>query len=129
MTMQPHTRAMIAASSHAIIIGGKVAGIYDHAAQRHLRIAAEFRGNRIQALDGDRSARFGGTLPELFDEVDKAFVSIEIEGATARGYDRGSNGFYTAEVTDRRVQLYDHGQSSWFVFDVRVAEDGPAAVA
>ena len=85
--MQPHTRAMIAASAHAIIIGKKVAGIYDHAAGRHLRIAAECRGGRVQAVDGDRSARFGGTLPELYDEADRAFVSLETDGATARGYD------------------------------------------
>lgn len=119
--MHSHTRAMVAASAHAVIIGKKVAGIYDHAAGRDLRIAAECRGNRLQGVDGDRSAKFGGTLPELYDDGDKVFVSLTVDGATARGYDRGSAGFYEAEVSERLVQLYDYSQSTWFAFDVQIA--------
>lgn len=117
--MHPHTRAMIAASAHAVIIGKKVAGIYDHAAGRHLRIAAECRGNRLQGLDAERAAKFGGTLPELYDEGDKVYISLAVEGSTASGYDRGSAGFYTAEVSEGVVQVYDHSQSIWFAFDVQ----------
>jgi hypothetical protein len=121
--MQPHTRAIVAASAYAIIAGKKVAGLYDHAAGRHLKIAAECRGDRLQALDGERSARFGGRLPELYGEADGAFVSLETDGTTARGYDHGSAGFYTAEVGDRMVQLYDHQQGAWFAYSVLAAED------
>ena len=124
--MQPLTRALIAASAHAVITGKKVAGIYDHAAERHLLIAAECRGNRLQGFDGERQVKFGGTLPELYDEANAAFVSLAIEGARATGYDRSSSGFYTAEVTERQVQLYDHSENAWFAFDVQVAEEGPA---
>lgn len=119
--MHSHTRAMVAASAHAVITGKKVAGIYDHAADRHLRIAAECRGNRLQGVDGDRSAKFGGTLPELYDEGDRIFVSLTVDGSKASGYDRGSAGFYTAEVSERVVQLYDHSQGAWFAFDVQTA--------
>jgi hypothetical protein len=103
--MLPHTRALIAASAHAFITGNKVAGVYDHAAGRHLRIAAESREAHLQGFDGDRSARFGGTLPELYDAADKAFISLS----------------YEARVTENVVQLYDHGQSAWFAFDIQVA--------
>lgn len=119
--MQPHTRAMIAASAHAVITGRKVAGIYDHAAGEHLRIAAECRANRLQGIDGDRSARFGGTLPELYDENDKVFITLTVDGSSARGYDRGSSGFYDATVSEGVVQLYDHSESTWFSFDVQIA--------
>jgi len=119
--MHPHTRAMVAASAHAVIIGKKVAGIHDHAAGRDLRIAAECRGSRLQGVDGDRAVRFGGTLPELYDEGDKVFVSLTVDGSKASGYDRGSAGFYVAEVSERVVQVYDYSQSTWFAFDVRVA--------
>jgi hypothetical protein len=119
--MSPHTRAMVAAAAHAFIIGKKVAGVYDHAAGRHLRIAAEARGEHLQGFDGDRSAKFGGTLPELYDAADKAFVSLEIDGTSAKGYDRSSSGAFSVTVTDRQVQLYDHSQSAWFAFDVQVA--------
>jgi hypothetical protein len=125
--MQPATRSLIAATAYAVATDKKVAGIYDHAADRHLRIAAECRGNRIQALDGDRRTGFGGTLPELYDEASGAFVSLEAHGAMARGYDRGSGCFYTVRVTGRQVQLYDHGEGTWFAFDVQIAEDSPAA--
>lgn len=124
--MHSHTRAIVAASAYAVIIGKKVAGIYDHAAGRHLRIAAECRDGRVQAYDGDRAARFGGSLPELFDDGDRAFISLAVEGMTAQGYDRGSASAYVANVTDRVVQLYDHGEGAWFAFDVQIAEDGPA---
>lgn len=123
--MQPHHRAIVAASVYAVLAGRKVVGVYDHAAERHLRIAAEARGDRVQALDGDRSARFGGTLPELYDQGDGAFISLERDGGGARGYDRGSNSFYAAQVGDRMVQLYDHGQSSWFAFSIREHEGAP----
>lgn len=119
--MHSHTRAMIAASAHAAVTGKKVAGIYDHAEGRELRIAAECRGNRLQGFDGDRSVKFGGSLPELYDEGAKVFVSMTVEGTKVRGYDRGSEGFYEADVSERLVQLYDHGQSTWFAFDIRIA--------
>jgi hypothetical protein len=119
--MLPHTRALLAASAHAFITGNKVAGVYDHAAGRHLRIAAESREAHLQGFDGDRSARFGGTLPEVYDAADKAFISLELDGATARGHDRGSATSYEARVTENVVQLYDHGQSAWFAFDIQVA--------
>jgi hypothetical protein len=116
--MSPHRRAMVAASAYALITGNKVAGIYDHAAGRHLRIAAEAQGEHLQGLDGDRAAKFGGTLPELYDAADKAFVSLEIDGQAARGYDRVSSHHYSLTATDRLVQLYDHGEEAWFAFDV-----------
>jgi hypothetical protein len=120
--MQPHTRAIVAAAAYAVVTGHKVAGLYDHDAGAHLRIAAESRDGRVQALDADRDSRFGGALPELFDEADQAFVSLETDGTTARGYDRGSASAYEAKVGDRLVQLYDHGQGVWFAFAVQVVE-------
>ncbi len=118
--MSPHTRAMAAAAAYAFITGGKVAGLYDRSAGRHLRIAAEARGAYLQGYDGDRAAKFGGALPELYDAADKAFVSIEIDGMTARGYDRGSSGAWSVTMTDQLVQLYDHSQSTWFAYDIQV---------
>jgi len=119
--MQPQTRAIVAASAHALITGKQVAGLYDHAAGRHLRIAAESRGEHLKGYDGDRDARFGGNLPELRDARNGGSVHIEIEGSSARGYDRSSSGHFTAEVTERLVQLYDHAAGAWFSFDVQVA--------
>ncbi len=122
--MTPDIRAMVAASAFALITAKKVAGLYDHAAARHRRIAAEARGIHLQGYDGDRSAKFGGTLPELVDTGERASISLEIDGQTARGYDRSSSSAYTANVTERGVQLYDHGQAAWFSFDVQVVEAG-----
>lgn len=120
--MLPHTRAMVAAAAYAFIKRKKVAGLHDHSTSRDLDIAAESRGNQLQGFDGDRSVKFGGTLPELFDAGDKTFVSFEIDGESARGYDRGSSAHYVAEVTDKRVQLYDYGESAWITFDVQEAD-------
>ena len=119
--MHPHTRAIVAASAYAITTGSKVAGIYDHTASRHLPIAAECRGQRLQAYDGERSVNFGGTLPDLYDDGIEAFVSFETDGSTVRGYDRSSACFYEVKVTDQLVQLYDHGESAWFAFNVQIA--------
>lgn len=120
--MLPHTRAMVAAAAHAFVTGKTVAGLYDHSAGRHLRIAAEARGEHLQGFDGDRAVKFGGTLPELYDAGDETFVSMAVEGMTARGHDRRTASSFTANVTDRLVQLYDHGQNAWFAFDVGVAQ-------
>lgn len=119
--MHAHARAMVATSAFAFIAGKKVAGIYDHAAGRHLRIAAEARGEHLQGFDGDRSVKFGGTLPELYDAGDKAFISMEVEGATARGFDRGSSTAYSVTVSERVIQLFDHGESAWFAYEAQVA--------
>jgi len=120
--MVPHTRAMVAAAAYAFIAGKKVAGVHDHASGRDLRIAAECRGDRLQGFDGDRSVKFGGTLPEIYDAGDKTFVSFEIDGTKVQGFDRGSSGAYAAQVTDQLVQLYDHSQSTWFAFGIQVVE-------
>jgi len=119
--MQPHIRAIIAASVHALVTGRKVAGLYDHTTGRHLRIAAEARAPYLQGYDGDRNARFGGTLPDIRDAGEGVSLHIEIEGDAARGYDRSSSGHFSAKVADRLVQLYDHAEAAWFAFDVQVA--------
>lgn len=119
--MNPHTRAMVAAAAFAYVAGKKVAGIYDHSTGRDLQIAAEFNGDRLQGVDGDRAARFGGTLPEIYDAGDKTFVSFEVDGTMVKGYDRGSSSFYSATVTDGLVQVYDHGESTWFSYDIQNA--------
>ena len=119
--MQPHTRAIIAAASHALVTGRKVAGLYDHAAKRHLRIAAEARGEHLQGYDGDRNARFGGTLPQLHDIDADALVHVELEKAGTRCYDHASSSHFTTKVAERLVQVYDHAAGTWFSFDVQVA--------
>ena len=119
--MQPHTRAVAAASTYALITDKKVAGLYDHTAGRHLRIAAEARGEHLQGYDGDRDARFGGTLPELRDAGDGASLHMKIEGSAARGYDRHSSSHFTVEVAERLVQLYDHRTSVWFSFSIQAS--------
>ena len=66
--MQPHTRAIIAASAHALVTGKKVAGLYDHAARRHLRVAAEARGEHLQGYDGGASNSSAGKTVHLDHE-------------------------------------------------------------
>lgn len=117
--MLPHTRAMIAAAAFAYTDGRKVAGVHDHSCGLDLRIAAEARGSQLQGYDGDRAAKFGGALPELFDGGDKSYLSLEIDGLTAKGYDRGSSTHYALKITDQIVQLYDHGHSEWFSFSIQ----------
>ena len=119
--MKSHIRAIIAAAAHALVTGKQVAGLYDHAAGRHLRIAAEARGEHLQGYDGDRNVRFGGTLPELRDTGDGASLHIEVLGDEVRGYDRSSSGHFSAKVSERLVQLFDHAEGTWFAFDVQVA--------
>ncbi len=110
---------MIAAATFASITGKKVAGVHDHTAAQDLRIAAECRGDQLQGFDGDRGVKFGGTLPEIYDEGEKTFVSVEREGDRVKGYDRQSSTFCTAQVADGLVQVYDHGQGAWFAYDMQ----------
>lgn len=119
--MLPHTRALVAASAYAFVKEKKVAGLYDHTAGRHLRIAAESRGEHLQGYDGDRQVKFGGTLPELYDTGDETYVSFELADNSVRGHDRRTACSFTANVIDSLVQVYDHSQSVWFAFDVRTA--------
>lgn len=117
--MSPHTRAIVAAAAHAFISGKKVAGVHDHAAGQDLQIAAEARGGRLQGFDGDRSAKFSGTIAELYDAGDGAFVSLKIDGVTAQGYDRRSSSHYSLTIADQVVQLYDHAAGAWFAFSIQ----------
>lgn len=118
--MLPHTRAIVAAAAYAFMFRRKVAGVHDHSEKQDLQIAAETRGQHLQAYDGDRSARFGGDLPELYDAGDEAFVSLAIDGLTAQGYDRNSSSHYSLAATEGMVQLYDHEPGAWFAFSIQV---------
>lgn len=120
--MNPHTRAVVAAAAFAGISGKKVAGVHDHSSGQDLQIAAECRGSQLQGFDGDRAVKFGGTLPEIFDAGDKAFISLEIDGAKATGFDRGSSSFFEARVTEGVVQIFDHSEGIWFAFDIQDAQ-------
>lgn len=119
--MLPHIRAVVAAASFAFVRHQKVAGVYDHSSGRHLRIAAEAQGEHLQGFDGERTARFGGTLPELRDLGDNAQIHLTIEGDRVQGFDRSTSVHFTAQVDERLVQLYDHGRGEWFNFDIQVA--------
>lgn len=118
--MLPHTRAMVAAAAYAFMFRRKVAGVHDHAENLDMQIAAETRGDHLQAYDGGRSAHFGGDLPELYDTGDAAFVSLAIDGTTAEGYDRHSSSHYSLRATEGMVQLYDHAPGAWFAFSIQV---------
>lgn len=117
--MQPDIRAIIAASSHALATGRKVAGLYDQAQDRHRRIAAEARGEHLQGLDGNRNVKFGGSLPELRETGSGAAIYMEIADDGTKGFDRSSSGHFTCRVEDQVVQLYDHAESAWFTFVVQ----------
>lgn len=119
--METHTRAMIAAAAFAHVTGKPVAGIYDHAAGRDRKIAAEFRGSRLQGHDGDHAVTFGGSIPELYNGENNNFISFDAQGAIVKGYDRESSSFYEAHVSDGVVQLFDHSQSAWFAYDIQDA--------
>ncbi|CAM3392555.1 MULTISPECIES: hypothetical protein [Sphingomonas] len=120
--MQPEIRAIVAASSHAFVTGKKVAGLYDQSADRHLRIAAEARGEHLQGLDGDRNVKFGGTLPELRETGTGAAIYMEVTDGETKGFDRSSAGHFTCRIEDQVVQLYDHAESAWFTFVVQTVE-------
>lgn len=117
--MLPHTRAMVAASAHAFLFGSKVAGVHDHTTGQDLQIAVEVRDGLMQGFDGDRSAKFHGILPELYDAADNTFVSLEIEGAAARGYDRGTSSHFALRAEGQVVQLYDYAAEAWFAYSIQ----------
>jgi len=119
--MHPHTQAIVAATAYAFITGRKVAGVHDHQSGRDLLIAAEVRAGRLQGMDGDRASRFSATPSEIHDAADNAFISLEIDGDDARGYDRGSASHYSLKVTEPIVQLYDHSASAWLAFTIQAA--------
>lgn len=119
--MEPRLRSRVAASVYALATGRTVAGLYDHRAAEHRRIAAEARGAHLQGYDGDLEARFGGTLPEWRDASDGTSLHLTIEGGTAQGYDRRSSSHFTAVTGDGIVQLYDHADAAWFPFSVQSA--------
>jgi hypothetical protein len=112
---------MVAASAHALVTGRKVAGLYDHSAGRHLRIAAEARGRSLMGFDGGRQARFGGTLPDLGDAGRPPTVWMELTGGEGRGFDRASSTHFAVKVSERTVQLFDHSRGEWFAFAVQIA--------
>ncbi|WP_322966291.1 hypothetical protein [Sphingomonas fuzhouensis] len=122
--MQPHIRAITAASADALVTGNKVAGLYDHQADRHLRIAAEARGQHLQGFDGDRNAKFGGSLPELRDTGADTSIYMQIDDDGAQGFDRSTSSHFTIKIAENLVQLYDHSEATWFTFTVEIAPQG-----
>ena len=122
--MKPHTRAMIAAASFAVLTGKKVAGLYDHTTGQDLRIAAEARGDSVQGFDGDRAAKFGGTLPEIHDAADQALSRAPATAPHARPRPRLVNRLHRARRQQRRASLRSR-QNHWFSYDVLdPAKDG-----
>ena len=60
-------------------------------------------------------------MPELRDTGEGVSLHIEIKDDAVRGYDRSSAGHFSAKMTERLVQLYDHAEGAWFSFDVQTA--------
>lgn len=120
--MTDDTRALIAALGFASITGKTVAGLHDHAAMRDRRLAAQRRGQAVQAHDGDRDLHFGGTLPDIRDQNGQPLLALTLEGHSLRAYDRTANAFYEARVSDGLVQVFDHAAGAWFAYDVQNAD-------
>ncbi|MEL7518961.1 MAG: hypothetical protein AAFN48_08400 [Pseudomonadota bacterium] len=121
--MTPRTRAMVAAAAFVVLTSKKVAGVFDHSAGKKLRIAAERRGDQVQAFDAENQAHFGGTLPELYDAGTKAHVAFHVDirapGETLTGHDRHSASDFTARVEEDCVQVYDYADKAWFAYDIQ----------
>ncbi len=87
--MLTHTRAVIAASAYAFIARKKVAGVHDplhetgYADRCGSAAASICRGMMATAPFGSVAPRPNSTIPAT-----RRFVSIEVDGTTAKGYDR-----------------------------------------
>lgn len=110
---------MVAAAAFVVLTSKKVAGVFDHSAGKKLRIAAERRGDQVQAFDAENQAHFGGTLPELYDAGTKAHIAFNVTGDNLTGHDRHSATDFSARVEEGCVQIYDYADKAWFAYDIQ----------
>jgi hypothetical protein len=119
--MTDDTRALIAALGFASITGKTVAGLHDHAAMRDRRLAAQRRGQAVQAHDGDRDLHFGGTLPDIRDQNGQP-LSRSLEGHSLRAYDRTANAFTRPASATGWCRSSTMPPGPWFAYDVQDAD-------
>lgn len=94
--------------------------IYDHADNSWYLYSGSVAPGRANIYDYSRSCFVGGTgTPlSLYDYGDSAFVRLQLNGDTFRGYDFGAKHFYLGRLANSNVTIYDFGRSIWRQFSI-----------
>ena len=65
-------------------------------------------------IDHGTATRF----TDSYDEGRKANWTFALNGGEFSGYDYGSGDHYDGKISDRSIQIYDHGEGRYFDYSV-----------
>ena len=87
----PGLLACVAYAAARVALGPCASQVFDHSRDRLVRIGGTVKGDRIGLYDYDRGCNFSGTLPELWDDGERAQIVLAVAGngvvrATAGGH-------------------------------------------
>ncbi|MEJ2246382.1 MAG: hypothetical protein P8Y80_09955 [Acidobacteriota bacterium] len=116
--MNRHTRTCIAFVAASVISGIKATSIYDYDRSRHLNFSGTVSESNVEIYDYERSCRFGGRLPSLYDYDRNVDILLQIDKTSFSGYDYGDDAHFSGHVSNGSVSLYDNSESKYFNYSI-----------
>ncbi|MCP5159283.1 MAG: hypothetical protein H6975_07640 [Gammaproteobacteria bacterium] len=116
--MNPSLRACIA--NLAARLAGQTVNstVYDHTQAKHIRISGNASAESVNLHEHDRDSYLTGPPSSLYDHVQRAHLSLVVQGTKLSGYDHGSRYHYSGDINGHSVIIFDHQSKTHHHYDV-----------
>jgi hypothetical protein len=117
--MNENTRAAVAIIAASVVNGRNYRHVRDVIGKTSRVITVSVTAGRIDAYDHGEACAINGQLPgSLYHHGNKKFIEMDLMQSKVEGFDYESGCFYDGVIIDAMVELYDHGTSSFHLFEV-----------
>lgn len=116
--IEPHLRAIIAATAISHATGRDVSSIFQYGNGSGYRtVSVKISNNRVTAFDYSKSAHFTGNLPNLYHYGERCHVQFRDEGGGKyKGFVYGVSHHFEVTVRGNRASFFDYGGSGYTEF-------------
>jgi hypothetical protein len=115
--IQPHIRAIIAATSLSHAGGRMLNEIHDHSGAGRVGVTVNILEGKVVGWDYSTSSRFSGPMENIYHEVDRSYLHLKADGdGRYSGYDHASGSHFNVVVNGKDAAVYDHGERTYTHF-------------
>lgn len=106
----------------AFIIGraenSNIHSVYDFGRGRFCLFTSSGDAGNLQVLDHQRNSMLTGSLSGIFDFRTSSYMYVNMNGNSFTGFDYGSSTFFSGNISDNVIMLYDSQDSSYNTYSM-----------
>ena len=115
--MNSNSRACIAYVA-ASLCGAHASYVYDYSQSKYINMSGSVDSNNVHIYDYDRGCYVSGSLNNLYDYGNRAYIELSMRKFQFSGYDYHTGSYFSGEVKGNSVSVYDYETSSYYNYSV-----------